>query len=343
MKTTLQSISCSIGIFVYAISVAQPSLSLSNVGPVTGDKFIYNVTTYVNPGNAGAAQTWDLSAVTSSGKDTTTMMPVSSTPYAANYSNATISGKTNQGTVGVNYGYFKLSSTAYQSYGAVNSTGVIMANSNPEDILRFPFTYNNTYTDNWAVSFVSGGYTFYRTGLTTVTADGYGTLKLPGKNYANVLRVHFVETYKDSANFGAPYIINYKNDEYMWYLPGNHSAIAATFTLTTDLGNSSSARYLNTIVSSVDEIETGISSFSIFPNPSSSYININFDIQENKKATVRLLNSVGAEVYFAEPFQGTMGSNHYEFGVSNLSEGIYFAQVYLEGKIAVSRSFVVIK
>jgi hypothetical protein len=40
---------------------------------------------------------------------------------------------------GYNYGYYKLSSASYQSYGIVNGDGKVIPYLNPEDVLRFPF------------------------------------------------------------------------------------------------------------------------------------------------------------------------------------------------------------
>lgn len=169
-------------------TVAQPTITATGINPIGGDVITTTNTNYVGPGSAGINQTWDLSTMTPSGASATfAYANPSSTPYASSFTNSNVSA-----SYGGSYVYYKTSSAAWQFYGAV--TSATMSYSNPEDFLHFPFTYTNTYTDSWATTFISGGYTFYRTGTTTVTADGYGTLITPSGTFSNVLRVHFIKT-----------------------------------------------------------------------------------------------------------------------------------------------------
>src|SRR5262249_35849058 len=141
--------------------------------------------------------------------------------------------------------------------------------------------YNNTYTDSWAATFVSSSYTFYRTGSTTVTADGYGTLTTPDGTFNNVMRVHFVQTYQDSAYISGPIIITYQNDEYMWYLNGNHYPIAAVYTLSSNASSTTTGGfYMSNVVNSVPET-TSVLSLSLSPNPANNFVDFNLDLQQS--------------------------------------------------------------
>lgn len=242
---------------------------------------------------------------------------------------------------GSNYGYYKASSTAYQSYGS--SSSVVISNSDPEDYLHFPFTYNNTYSDPWAATFSNGGYTFYRTGHTVVTADAYGTLITPTGTYTNVTRVYMHEIYQDSTNIGTPYVITYDNQEYLWYKDGTHAPLAATFSFTSSVGsNTQSSFYLSSFTSGIDENE-GLSAFSLFPNPATSAITLSFDAKENKNLEATVFNSVGQQVQPAVALDAMQGANTITLDVSTLPEGIYFAQIKANGNIAATRRFVVTK
>ena len=320
-------------------AIAQPTLTATGINPAVGDQITGNNANYVSPGNAGANQTWDVSMMTSSGVSTSTYITPASTPYASSFPNANLAINEGSGS----YAYYKTSSSAWQIEGDVNGTPVVMSYFNPEDLLRFPFTYTNNYTDTWATTFISGGVTFYRTGIDSVTADSYGTLKTPNGTYSNVLRVHFVQHYQDSAYFGGnPSLSYYYNDEYLWFLNGNHNPIALVFTLTINGGNPiQSGSYMNN-VSGINEY-SALVSFGLFPNPSSDYLNVTIGLNEKQKVEIKLFNSIGAEVIIPVSSYGVQGENGYKINIQNLPEGIYFAKIILNGTCASTRRFVVSK
>jgi hypothetical protein len=339
MKALLQNILlCDLMLFAGA-GWAQPTLTSGNTDPVTGDKLIYNNSAYISPGDSGANQTWDLSSMSSTGTDTNYIVTVSSTPYASSFSNANIADKT-----GSNYGYYKLSSASYQNYGIVNGPGEVIPYSNPEDILRFPFTYNDNYQDPFGATYSNNGYNYYRSGTISVKADSYGNLKLPGHTYQNVLRVHFVELYQDSANiYNTPFVIPYQNNEYTWYLPGNTNAIAAVYTITVSGVPSSQGFYMNNIVSGIEESGNSLSSLTLFPNPASTELNLDLTLNENKKTDLKLFNVLGAEAGHFQFSQGFAGINHFTMNLNGLPDGIYFAMIYLDGVASGTRKFIVAK
>jgi hypothetical protein len=315
---------------------AQPTLTSSGINPVVGDQ-INNVSgSYVSPGNSGAAQTWDLSTMTTGTPAPTTFITPSSTPYAASFPTANVGY-----TVSNSYLFYKTSSTAWKNAGSVSSNNVILAYTDMEDLLRFPFNFNDTYTDPWATTFTNGGATFYRTGNTTVTADSYGTLITPSGTYSNVLRVHFVEDYQDSADVGGfPYIITYYNDEYMWYLNGNHNPVAVVYDLAVNGSSALQTGFYMTGVMAVPE-NTALISYALFPNPVTDNLNVNISVRENKNALVSLYNSLGAQVQAPLSAKAHAGDNNYTINVQNLPAGIYTAEVRLDGQPASSRMFTV--
>ncbi|MEO6883959.1 MAG: T9SS type A sorting domain-containing protein [Bacteroidia bacterium] len=338
MKKTLQNLIFTASLFAAFISAAQPTLTEANIAPVIGDQYTENITGYVSPGTSGANQTWNLSSMTSSSSSTTNAVSVSSTTYGSSFPSATIAFSASG-----NVSYEKISATAEQNYGIVQGGTTVIAYSNPEDILRFPFAYTNTYTDPWATTYVSSGYTYYRAGTTAVTADGYGTLKLPSGTYSNVMRVHFVQNYQDSTNIsGNPIIITYQNDEYMWYLANNHSPIATVNTFTANGSPSQSGTYLNNITTGIAE-NSMLTGFNLYPNPASTELNVNVSLAANKKVEINLLNVLGESVGTTIIADGLQGNNTYQVNTSNLSAGIYFAQIMLDGKLISAKRFIVSK
>jgi hypothetical protein len=344
MKKSLQ-LFFGIATLASASLLAQPTLTSAGLTPVINDVITNKTVAYVSPGTAGANQTWNLSAMTGTATATSTVVTVASTPYAATFASSSVCIKGSSGS----YTYLKNSSAAEQLSGIVvpSGTATITFNySNVEDLLHFPFNYTNLYTDTWATTFVNAGYTYYRKGTDSVKYDGYGTLILPSGTYNNVSRVHFVQNYQDSTFFTGigPYIITYRNDEYFWYLNGNHGAIANVFTLTNSAtAPTQSGSYMTTIAVGVEEENAIISSCKLFPNPAINNVNISVNLTESQKVEIKLFNTLGTQVNSIFSSEGVLGTNDFKLDVSTLPEGVYFAQIHLDGNLSATRRFVVSK
>ena len=313
--------------------LAQPTLTATGINPVVGDVLVTHNTQYVSPGSGGANQTWNL-ALTSSGSATSTGVTPSSTPYAANFPTASVAFGSGS------YVYYKTSAAAYQMNGIVNGSGTVISYSDLEDLLRFPTTYNSTYTDTWAAQFVQATYTYYRTGTTTVTADGYGTLTTPAGTFTNVMRVHFVQVYQDSTNImSTPYVINYNNDQYMWYLDGNHNPIASVYNLTTSAGAFTGGQYLQNVVSGTEEYNA-VSAINLFPNPANEHVTLAYNLANTSDVNVKIVSMNGQQVAEMEK-QQVEGEVVMQVSVADLPDGVYFATITAEGNLPVTRRFVV--
>ncbi len=336
MKKTLHNLFTGILIASTTIVAAQPTLTGTGCNPVVGDNFTLSTSGYFSQGTSGANQTWNNSTLTPTASSGETCVTVASTTNGSSFpiANTAVQG-------GTTVSYYNASSTASQNYG-YDAGGTLIIYSNPEDLLHFPFSYNNTYTDGWAATFVSGGYTYYRKGTTTITADAYGTLTTPNGTYTNAMRIHMVQAYTDSVYVGAPTVITYNNDEYMWYKNGVHSALAYTYSMVANGSTSTNGGYLSSALS-VNEIDNSISMFNVYPSPANSFINVQFNLTESKKASFKVYNTLGAEMSTTAVEDAFAGINNYKIDVANLPEGIYFVQIVLENGNVETRRFTVAK
>jgi hypothetical protein len=322
-------------VLLHAVSLAQPILTASGINFVIGETFKMNYSNYVSPGGAGANQTWNLAALSGTTPGLTTMVAPSSTTNGASFPNANVAGSTpSSGS-----SYFKTSTTALQNYGVSGTT--LLAYSNPEDMLHFPCAYNNTFTDTWATQFQSSGYTFYRTGTTTVTADGYGTLITPTGTYSNVMRVHFVQVYQDSFYSGFSQLFYYNNDEYIWYKDGVHVNIASIYNLTSSISSAYTGGTFITSTVGIDNSSPLISSTDLFPNPASDKINVAFTLTENKNVAIQLFNAVGQVLDINKTADGIQGMNTLPIDVADLPVGIYFVHIMVDGNVVATKRFMV--
>lgn len=324
--------------FISTIGIAQPSLNGTNSNPVTGDIFSIKAASWISEGGSGASQTWNFTSVTQStaAANVYTVAAMSATG-TTQYPNANIEQRGSGNT-----GFLKTSSTALQNYGTSTGT-VLIKYSNPEDQMRYPFAMGDSYVDPFVATFTSGGYNWKRVGTTSVTADAYGTLQLPGGTYSNVLRVHFVQDYKDSTNIGMPYELTYYNDMYMWYLPNNHMSIFSTYDLTTDFGNTTGSSILTGVVG-LEEQASSLKSLNFYPNPTTDgIINLDLNLNTNLNYEVVLTDNLGREVFRTEKQTGFEGYNFSTFNVSGISAGLYNFNIIAEGKTLTTKKIAISK
>lgn len=316
---------------------AQPSLTQSNQGAVVGQSFTYGQEfsfDVPDPGEAGANKTWDLTSIVTAGGTGTWLAP-SSDPNSSHYPGATV---TLQGY------FFKVSSSKFEFMGVYSDAQTNLIYTNTEEQLHYPFTYGNTYSDTWAASGLSQGSPFTRTGTTTVTADGYGTLQLPNNTYNNALRVHFKEVYHD--NVGLSYI----NDEYFWYVPGIHYYVASVYTLYTVFDDSpedtfpQSARgYLLSGATGIGNTPPSLSEINLFPNPAASGASLVFNTLSGNEITVEVTTMLG-QVVSTQTQAVQPGKNEITISTADMADGFYLVMTRnREGILMDSRRLMVKK
>lgn len=317
MKKPLLILSSVIGLIT--ASVAQPTLTGALNNPIVGDVFVIQNTNSVSPGSAGASQTWNLSSMVMSSTSSYTILNSASTPSGSSFPSANVAAFD-----GTNYAYYETSASQWLNRGVVAS-GIVFSYTNAEVMANYPFTYGSSVVDAWGCNWTTGSINFARYGTSTITADGYGTVTTPAGTYANVLRVHVIQSYKDSA-IGFPIMINYLNDEYLWYKPGTHYALASTFTLTSSSSTSTGGFYLNSIVSTIGENMNLANSLKVFPNPAVNDMNIKLESDIAVEGELALYSVTGQKV-ISRGVKIVSGSNEFNLDVTDLSSGCYYFQL----------------
>jgi hypothetical protein len=322
LKTTL-SVLLSMGA---TAAIAQPTLTASTSTPVAGLTEVYNQNTTYLPGSEGANQNWDFS--------TQSFPTVSNLTFeACNGSNncAAFPGSTVVGHQGSNYIYYGGSSTALTLNG-VAANGINIPYNDPQDFFRFPMAYGNAYTDTWGATLTNGGVTFYRSGIDSVSADAWGTLKTPAGTFTNTLRVKRISTYKDSANVGGmPIIINYKMTLYSWNDLNHKDVLYSTSSLVANNQGNENTTNTSTYVTSQ---ETGISDASatklnlkISPNPANDYVQISMTLTEKSNVDINIVDITGRSVYNKSYNTLRAGNNQLEISTSELLSGVYIVKI----------------
>ena len=164
--------------------------------------YLYNATTH-NPGNAGINQVYDFSDIVSKASDGKLAYDGAATnpdPDAFPTSNVWSADFAD------NYTYFKAAANAYNVMGRdmnFEGSNAAMVYSDFETI-KLPIKYNDLQIDKISgiAGFSSSGLPvkLHRNGVDSLKFDGYGTLKLDGKD-KKVNRLKIVYNYTDSAKY----------------------------------------------------------------------------------------------------------------------------------------------
>ncbi len=294
---------------------AQPVLTQTNSSPVIGENYtLSRINWDNNPGTSGANQVWDFSNITVTQTNPINYVSPSTCPSNSSFPTANLSIDYNNGS----YYHYNSSSNVYEIVGLYGSN-VAIPYSNPEKLLNYPFTFNNTFVDSFAASFVSNSIAINRLGSVTVLADGYGTLILPNATITNVLRVKVTENYGDYYASSGTQFGQYSTEIYMFYKPNFHYP---ALSLTHFVQNGQIVNYGNFIDDPslfLDEIEND-DEISIYPNPCTNLININWStITDIKK--ISIYDVYGKSIYVSTSKVNTIDLNEF-------SKGIYFIHIW---------------
>ena len=326
-----------LSLFLAAVAIAsnaQPTLTATTSIPTVGLSEVYNQNATYSAGAAGTNQNWDFS--------TQSFPNVSNITFeACNSSNncSSFPGTTVVGHEGSNYIYYAGSATAL-SLNGLSGGGVNIPYNNPEDFLRFPFTYGNSYTDTWAATLTNSGVTFYRSGIDSVSADAWGTLKTPAGTFTNTLRVKRISTYQDSANVGGmSVIINYNETLYTWNDVAHTDVLYTTSTLisntlgTIDTTNTSTYTGGQTAgISNASAIAK--LNLHIAPNPAHDNVQIALSLVNKTDVTISISDLTGRTVYSTLHNNLSIGDNQININTSNFHSGVYLMKIVADNNIA---------
>lgn len=235
------------------IGTAQPVLDYSTNGTLPGDAFVYQAGPWVDPGTAGADQTWDLTGLSTDSIINILFVDPATTPDGASFPSATIAASESGG-----YTYSEFNATGGYFHGLALTGFTPAVYSDPMQQVVFPATLGTAWTDDFGGTFDILGTTVTRTGTITAEADAYGTLQLPWGTLTDVLRVSGTEAYTDDYGLGT---LTYENNYYDYLQAGTRYPIVHIFSTTTSFfGNTTTitgAQWMNGIPTNITTAASG--------------------------------------------------------------------------------------
>ena len=82
--------------------------------------------------------------------------------------------------------------------------------------------------------------------------------------------------------------------------------------------------------SSIDDIL--VDGIFVYPNPSTNFTNVNFNLINSSKVSVKILNVLGQNM-FSENYNMSAGLQNVKIDVENLINGVYFLEVNINGEV----------
>ncbi|MBI2966315.1 MAG: T9SS type A sorting domain-containing protein [Bacteroidetes bacterium] len=327
----------------------------------------------ISIGTPGPAfQTWDFTMLNNHYPSYPTFDLTSNTPYAGDFPASNIYtygpaamfggfyGGAPVGTQGYAYGYmfWRTDTTGYWIVGFRADSGTwggINVYENPRELLvgtpsAYGSVFNNTARWELAVSAVNpvDVDTYYVNYVTkTLTADAWGYLQIPNSIGDTVLRIHenLIRVDSSIARLGGSYLYGieiYRDtlNNYLYMSPGYNYPLAHVHA---DKNNNlNSVEYYTGMMVSAKPLESNLSPFNIFPNPSNgSSIQIHLNEVPSGKQDIflRIYTLSGQEIFGSSMRTGKCVVNNDLF----FSNGAYLINLFdgekkiYDGKIVIEK------
>lgn len=225
-------------------------------------------------GAAGEDVVWDFSGLTlNGGTDVRNVIDAAGSLYYAVFPDANIATVSND----TSFAYYNVTSSLFSLYGTATPT-IIQAYDDPADLANFPVNYNDTKSDVFTGSTELYGYSVDLSGTSEMTADGYGTIILPGgASHGNVMRIKIILDI-DGVVDGLPITAAISSTIYYYLIPGVTGPAFQYSIVNTSIAGVPSAsvayadanEYLFTDIPSVN-----VQDINVFPNPASDNVFVN--------------------------------------------------------------------
>ena len=273
---------------------AQPVLTSGNLAPFgTTAPISVAMPGSFNPGGAGANQTWDFSSLSAIPAGNVTIVNPSTTPFATTYPTSNYAYKMDM-TVPVPatvYNYYSVLSSGFELLASEVGGPDPNVYTDPRPELKFPFLFNDTYSDTYQSTNMASPETLTR------TYDGYGTLMTPSHTYPNAVRM--AVTYDGGQT------------RYQWYN-------ANPLMLLVSENDNGTVIFIVADPQASSVPQTKISSPGLYRNPTSGFVLVE---NAGTVASVELFDVTGRSVrYVNNPASGIID-------LSGIAAGLYTARV----------------
>ncbi len=299
-----------LSVLFFAISLnAQITINSNDIigtGKLFEEAYDYTPDASIKPGNAGANQTWDFSALSADDIQSTLTINPDWTPYGVFYPNSNLAFYPTDDSV---YIYMENTATELRMLGmyttVLDSIQLPVIYNPPLVVAAFPVQYQNHKDSDASFSFFAPivgvpGIDSAKLKMdifTETDVDAWGTITTPLGTF-DALRMLTIEESFDSIWFKAGGFWTLwttskdASHSYAWWSDDNATGyVIAEFDYFTNNDSVADVSYLySTPTQLIDNKQTS-SLISIYPNPSDTYINFSYAGEEN--AEIEVFDNIG--------------------------------------------------
>lgn len=288
---------------------------------------------------AGEGIIWDFSASTTTETRIATFVDASETDESIFFPNADIA-LSYDGT-GLPLGSFNLKNNFYSSFsdsilnvGFATQSGAVINYQNPLTIFNLPFSYGDSFMDDFSVSFQVGASTVVEEGTLSVEADAYGTVLLPNDEVTDLLRVRTIRTYFQA--FPPELQIDtifFEEERLEWYAVDQ---IYPVLSVTTEMVSTNLSPQIR--IYFTGDVETNIeeylpsASIEAYPNPGNGMFQLQYDLIQTADIQINIYNSMGQLVKIGGSGLQNAGRQTTLIDLTGQAQGMYFAEMILNEK-----------
>jgi hypothetical protein len=291
---------------IASIASAQITLDASRM-PQPGEDYttVRVDTTGVTEGNAGANVTWNFAGLNLLQQQTELRyVNASSTPYMAEFPNATLASLVNDAHP--IYSYMRNTGNQLISYGS-RSDDFVIVYSDPQVMMQFPFTYHSTFSDVYGgVMTIDTSMQVRSGGEVSAVGDAYGTIVLPGGQSRSSLRVKLTRVHRDTMEVPSfpPMISTTTLTSYEWFVAGTKFPIlVVSYSRSEGFLGTTEFKFIEYHMPAATDVKRTDSTIPAkmsldqnFPNPFNPSTNISFSLSKSGRASLRVYNLIGQEV-----------------------------------------------
>lgn len=303
---------------------AQPVLTVADFAEVPGYQVPMYVGDHYGPGPATTTFNLDRStAVLGTPADAYNVTP-QATPYAGSFPGANYASRGLTDTTSFTYGL--LNETGLYQYGNYSPTSHLILN-NPELLIRLPMAFGDEWTDTWSGAGFNQGQNYSRSGTTTGTYNGVGTVQTPFGVFNNVARVQVDQTYFDVVG---ELIFAYASTNVYYFIQGFNRAIFTSSLLWVDIGFTGQQELVQQFSTFADPGAVGIAEvadpfgLSVFPNPADAQVELTFATAPTSTMDVELLDAAGRVL---QQHRLAPAVTRFTLHVADLRAGTYLVRV----------------
>lgn len=319
-------------ISLFTTVYSQTELTFKTHGLIPNERNPMLLTKYVEPGVAGNNVVWDFSMLEMTGSFVGNI----DEPVTARNSESFTKSNSVLEEFG-NYFFFDVNKQGIKNYGYASGSGTTTIEyTKPFVKMKYPFRFGNSFDGDFGgVYKVNGEEQGTIEGKYSVTADGAGTLILPGGvSYSGALRVKEVKSY---AHHMKNYSYEIEVETYRWYVNEHRFPILVLIKSTYINNNNRSscgtqAAYNPVIINKINELaQTDGKAFavSVYPNPYVGQVNIKFDVEEDAFVNVSVYGTNGKAVAVLANQKEKSGTKEYKFSAKQygIGSGSYVIKV----------------